>query len=538
MNARDDKPGPSLRQRGGLQALRSILVGIIVVAFSGIVGALISYRADVDEARRQVRKRVARQARASADALAQRFTLLATELARLAHHPFGHLAQPDSEMNAVIGDDRSLFEGGVAMVALDGAVRWSQPPGALDGVELPRQAWFQRVLGSEQASVDELAPDGTARVALAVPVKEDGRLVALLVGVVLPHDELLSAIEGEQLFALSGAGRVLLPRAPPAWAQRPDFAPHLALVREGMAAGEATWELDRDELIAEVHAVRGTSLEVLALESEAVSVANIRRRLNLQLAFLTVLQLVTLGALFFFIRATYRTFLEVEARVAEQEKMVALGTAASLIAHEVKNSLNGLKAATSLLESGGEPALVSKTMKGQVERLGHLARSLLSFSRPSEARRAAIEVDAVVREAAQALRALPEFEEAELALELEEHLAVESDPLLLTTAVDNLVRNAIEAAVAAKDTGRIASPRVKVSARRTDGRVTISVEDNAGGPPEGFEARVGEPFFTTKPRGIGLGLAMTRRAAEQLGGALVFGRTAEGSRFELRLPSV
>ena len=47
---------------------------------------------------------------------------------------------------------------------------------------------------------------------------------------------------------------------------------------------------------------------------------------------------------------------------------------------------------------------------------------------------------------------------------------------------------------------------------------------------------MGEPFFTTKPRGIGLGLAMTRRAVEQLGGTLRFERLAQGSRFEIKLP--
>ncbi len=98
------------------------------------------------------------------------------------------------------------------------------------------------------------------------------------------------------------------------------------------------------------------------------------------------------------------------------------------------------------------------------------------------------------------------------------------------------MRNAIEAAVAAKDMGTSASAKVTVRAAKVGERVVISVEDAAGGPPKDFEAHMGEPFVTSKPRGIGLGLTMTQRAAEQLGGRLTFARTVQGSRFELELP--
>ena len=61
-------------------------------------------------------------------------------------------------------------------------------------------------------------------------------------------------------------------------------------------------------------------------------------------------------------------------------------------------------------------------------------------------------------------------------------------------------------------------PEVSVGVRREGAWAVLAVEDNGGGPPAGFEERLGEPFYTTKPRGIGLGLTMTMRAAEQLGG--------------------
>ena len=63
------------------------------------------------------------------------------------------------------------------------------------------------------------------------------------------------------------------------------------------------------------------------------------------------LQLATVTLFSVFFRRIYRTFLQVESRAAERDRLAALGTAASPIAHEVKNALNGLKAATALLDA-------------------------------------------------------------------------------------------------------------------------------------------------------------------------------------------
>jgi signal transduction histidine kinase len=528
----DSRP---LQHRGGLEAVRSVLVGLVVVGLLGMVGAVVSYRADVDEARRQVKERVTQQCRLYADSLALHFELLHAELQRLADRPLERLRAPDAQLLSIVHDDRSLFGGGVGLLDLSGRVLWADPPDALPAEQLGHTAWFQHVLATEQPAVDGLYDDESSRIAVALPVREDGKVMGVLVGVVSASDRLLYGIEGpgEQLLLLSSRDRVLLPLNEPKWTHTTDFPARVDLL---LAREPETWSVEGDDVVADVFSVRDTSLEVLALETEAAAITPIRRRLNLQLAFLVVLQLVAVGAFTLFLRRTWRVFLEVEARVAAQEKMAALGTASSLIAHEVKNSLNGLKAATSLLEAGGDAALATRTMKGQVERLGHLARSLLSFARPDETRLVPVDVAAMVRETVQALSALPESSEASVDLALPEQLSVASDPLLLATAVDNLVRNAIEAAVASKDMGSPAPASVKVNARRDQGHVVIAVEDNAGGPPPDFEAHVGEPFVTSKPRGIGLGLTMTRRAAEQLGGELTFTRTADGSRFELRLP--
>jgi signal transduction histidine kinase len=96
----------------------------------------------------------------------------------------------------------------------------------------------------------------------------------------------------------------------------------------------------------------------------------------------------------------------------------------------------------------------------------------------------------------------------------------------------------VEAVIAAKDLGRAQSPRVLVRLVRRSDAVAIEVEDNAGGVPPEVAARLFEPFVSGKPKGIGLGLTMTRRAMEAQGGAVLYEPIPGGSRFVLRLPAV
>ncbi len=520
------------RRRAALETVRSVLGALVVVALLGSLAAVLSYRADVEEARRQVRERVTRQGSLYSDALSLHFELLRTELQRLSDKGFITLMARDTTIRAGIHDDRALFAGGVALFDRDGREIWSEPNFSVNAVA--SKPWFKEVLAFDRPTVDELAGDDTSRIAVALPVHEGAELKGILVGVVHTTDQLLygAGKMGEQLLLLASTERVVLPLTEPAWSHASDFDDKFeALLTSG---GLASWTIDGSEVLAEGFAVRGTALQVLALESEDTAIAPIRRRLELQLGFLLLVQLTALGAFFIFLRRTWRAFLDAEIQLAEQEKMAALGSAASLIAHEVKNSLNGLKAANSLLASGGDMALVTRTVDGQVERLSHLSRSLLSFSKPDQLRRVNVDFDAVVRDAVAALSTLPEWPEAKVEQALTSGTQVSTDPLLLTTAVDNLVRNAIEAAVAAKDTGRVQTPVVRVETLRDGKQLIFRVTDN-GSAPEGFEARLGEPFFTTKAKGIGLGMAMTLRASEQLGGTLRFTRLPDGSRFELML---
>lgn len=518
---------------------RSVLIGLAVLGVIALVAPFLTYLNEVRETQRLLRTRVAREALVYAEALALHFGTLEHELERLASRPQVDLLdenlQPERELLEFTHHNSPFFS---AVLFLDGSGLpvWSEPRGVLPPISRANDRWFQRLLRTSRPVVDALEP-GSRSFVVAAPVLRGDRLSGAVVGLVdagmrgLPGGR--ATTEGSVLVVSTDRGEVLLPATPPAWTFAAGFPERLEdLLRRGRAE---TTELSGAPEYAAATQVGDTGLRLLLVVEERPMLAPVRWRFFWQMLLVLVGQAVTILLFSWFLRRTYLRYREMDEVLAQQEKLAALGQAASLIAHEVKNSLNGMKAAASMLSADGDRTLPVRTMRGQIDRLSHLATSLLNFGKPANAQLSLTPVGQLVSEAVESLRVLPEAEEVEVTSELDTSLHVRCDPLLLVTALDNLLRNAMEAAVAAKDLGRQAHPRVRITTRRVDGAVRVEVEDNAGGPPPGFEAGLFQPFVTTKPRGIGLGLSMARQAVERQGGSLAFERTATGSRFTVQL---
>jgi len=516
---------------------RQVFGGLALVAAVAIVGPLIAYRSDVAEAHQQIHARVTREAQVHAEALALHLRVLQAELERVAQRPEIDFRdgtdKPEQEILDVTHRPHSaLFEGGVLLVDAAGRVVVSEPKTLVD-TKVAGWPWFQKVLTIHGPRVDAFR-EGSRVLVVAVPIVRDRAIIGVLAGLVDPAKQELAGAkasgEHHELVVADPEGVVFLPDVVPAWARG---APFLDAITQ--PPNDATTLAGKRYVLA-VREVGSTGLKLVLAADEDALVAPVRGRFLLQLFFIAVLQFLTILLFSFYLRRSYRSFLVMESRAAEQEKLAALGSASSLIAHEVKNSLNGISAAASLLTEGGETGLPVKTIRGQSERLKHLATSLLYFARPaSPPQRVATHLEQLVHDTVESLQALPEADDVRVMADVEQPTEVQCDPLLLSTALDNLIRNAMEAAVAAKDLGHSSAPSVRIRSGRAGGVAFISVEDNAGGPPADVEPRLFEPFVSGKPKGIGLGLSMARRAVEQQGGSLAFERTAAGSRFTIRL---
>jgi signal transduction histidine kinase len=522
------------------QLAPQMIVIFAAAALTAIIGPLLSYRSDVAEVREQAHQRVLRDAHLYADALTHHLSILEAELVRLAERPEVDLADerlaPEQALLEVSHRSSALFVRGVAFVDNSGRVVGSQPSPLYDlGPSAVHEAWFQDLLKTSTPAYGLLQREGL--LVVSAPIIRNRSLTGAIVGIVGAFQSALPPVDslgGTNLALFDRRDRIVAFGDATPWLEIPGLTARLRALGAGAGSGELA--LDGGRFVASAP-VGATGLQLMLLAREDPLLAPIRSRFILQFVLISAVQLGAVLMLTVFVRLVYRRFLLLEAQARRQERLADLGRASSLIAHEIKNSLNSINAALTLLGGSGEAAAPVSVLRGQVDRLRHLGTSLLQFAKPAAPRLAVTRLAPLLTETVDGLKAtLPEAADVAVSSELDAAAEAACDPLLLATAVDNLVRNAVEAAAAARDMGRVADPQVTIKLTMADRTVAIAVEDNAGDLASEAEARLFEPFATSKSKGIGLGLSMARRAVEDQGGVLRFERGERGLRFIIELP--
>jgi signal transduction histidine kinase len=233
-----------------------------------------------------------------------------------------------------------------------------------------------------------------------------------------------------------------------------------------------------------------------------------------------------------------RSLREAQVSLRRSERLAALGQLTAGLAHELRNPLGTIKASAEMLtketlESRPEVrAEMAEYIGSEVNRMNSLITSFLNFARPLQIRPVAADLNAVVDEVTR--------QQAELARERQVRVLVQRaendckflfDPDLLTVALANLVQNAIQASAAGQE--------VEVRIERSAGQVKIWVTDQGHGVPAQHLESIFNPFFTTKPQGVGLGLPIVAKIVDEHQGQIqVFSEEGKGTKFEVVLPTV
>jgi signal transduction histidine kinase len=224
------------------------------------------------------------------------------------------------------------------------------------------------------------------------------------------------------------------------------------------------------------------------------------------------------------------------ARVVQSEKLAALGQLAAAIAHEVRNPLAVVRSAAqglgeTLPPDDAEGQRAASFIVAEVDRLTSVVGSLLAFARPLPLQTRPTAIRDVVERAVTLAGA--ELERKRLRLAVDESPAlpvVHADGDLVCQVLVGLLANAVEATPPGGE--------IVVRARPADGGVEVAVADGGAGVAPELRARVFEPFFTTRPNGTGLGLAVARQIVEAHGGRIDVGdRPGGGACFTVRLPA-
>jgi signal transduction histidine kinase len=183
-----------------------------------------------------------------------------------------------------------------------------------------------------------------------------------------------------------------------------------------------------------------------------------------------------------------------------------------------------LAGAQGSLPAAAEKAIAHAT--AEITRLDHLVADLLVVSGRATGPRRATALGSLVRARAEALA--PWAAERKVSISVRGDATLEVDVDSLTRAIDNLLRNAIEASPE--------SGVIEASVLDTKNAVAILVDDSGPGVAGNRVRELFEPFFTTKPHGTGLGLAISRSIARAHGGDVTYSRPGTVTRFELTLP--
>jgi len=216
------------------------------------------------------------------------------------------------------------------------------------------------------------------------------------------------------------------------------------------------------------------------------------------------------------------------------DRLATLGTLAAGMAHEIRNPLGAMGGALEILEADypvDHPHReFVEIVRQEVDRLGRVAGKYLDFARPQVPDSRPVDVNGTVRSATELL----ERSAARAAVRISSRLQPDlrpamADPVQLHQALVNLILNGIQSMPSGGE--------LEVTTRSEKDRIRIDVRDHGAGLPDVPVDRLFEPFFSTRPDGTGLGLAVSRQIAVSHDGRLT-AETAEGggARFSLELP--
>lgn len=231
--------------------------------------------------------------------------------------------------------------------------------------------------------------------------------------------------------------------------------------------------------------------------------------------------------------------------IAKTQALAAMGQAATMIAHDLRNPLSTIKMNLQILgRSAGAPLSnteneLRQIAMEQVRYMEEVLSDLLAYSYPAQLEPEWLNIDKILEAAI--LLAQREIEEHRVRVETHYHPGLPTlhgDPNRLRRAFSNLIANAAQGTEGVNGRLPIVHIHTGLQFARDAAEIRVEIHDNGGGIPAGITDRVLEPFFTTRAKGTGLGLPIANRIVSQHRGRLELRSEPDGgTRVIVMLPT-
>ena len=233
------------------------------------------------------------------------------------------------------------------------------------------------------------------------------------------------------------------------------------------------------------------------------------------------------------LQTAYADLRQTVGQLLQAERLSSLAEIASGVVHEVRNPLGAIKGAIEILEdelAADSPRReFAQIAKIEVERIDKLVQEFFNFARAKEPHKQPTEANEIIRSVRLLIANQAELQAVAIAEQLGENLPLAAlDAEQIKQVLLNLAINALQAM---PNGGKLF-----FRSFQKDGNLLIETEDTAGGIDEATKAKIFDPFFSTKEKGLGLGLSVVYKIVSQHNGRIETFNTPAGTKFVLTLP--
>lgn len=229
---------------------------------------------------------------------------------------------------------------------------------------------------------------------------------------------------------------------------------------------------------------------------------------------------------------------QMEDQLKRDERLTYLGELSASIAHEIRNPLASINGSIQVLQSSldlrGENEKLMEIVLREIDRLNTLIEDFLLFARPARVNKVKLNLLNVINETLGVFKNSPEARGVNVVNNVKEDCFLFCDERQISQVFWNLFLNAGQA-MNGRDNNKIL--KVGVSFNEDQSNVIVTIEDNGTGVDDEIKSRIFDPFYSTKDRGTGMGLALVHRIVESHNGSiLVSDGGMGGTVFILELP--